>query len=71
MYFIQYIIVNYIIGAKISHLYLYLYLYNTAKITQDWPKAEGPLVPWDLASQLKRLWSLGLIPVERSWEKGQ
>jgi hypothetical protein len=28
---------------------------NTAKITQDWLKAEGPLVPGNLASQLKRL----------------
>jgi hypothetical protein len=28
---------------------------NTAKITQDWLEAEGPLVPGNLASQLKRL----------------
>jgi hypothetical protein len=28
---------------------------NSAKITQDWLKAEGPLVPGNLASQLKRL----------------
>ncbi len=28
---------------------------NTAQITQDWLKAEGPLVPGNLASQLKRL----------------
>jgi hypothetical protein len=28
---------------------------NTAKITQDWLKAERPLVPGNLASKLKRL----------------
>ncbi len=28
---------------------------NIAKITQDWLKAKGPLVPGNLASQHKRL----------------
>ncbi len=28
---------------------------KTAKLTKDWLKAEGPLVPVNLASQLKRL----------------
>jgi hypothetical protein len=33
---------------------------------KEWLKAEGPLVPGNLASQLKRLESLGLFNVERS-----
>jgi hypothetical protein len=38
----------------------------TQNKAKEWLKAEGPLVPGNLASQLKRLESFGLFHVERS-----
>jgi hypothetical protein len=38
----------------------------TQNKAKKWLKAEGALVPGNLASQLKRLESLGLFHVERS-----
>ena len=38
----------------------------TQNKAKEWLKAEGPLVPGNLASQLKGLESLGLFHVERS-----